>query len=153
MNILRAGSTAGDMVELIRNPSGTAETESVLLIVLSGACWWCGPRTCRPPPQNDYAVNWMFKQAAGEEFSRNMQHCCLAEKCPIQNSSCLFFSLNKCSDCMILLFNSSKACLVSGTVSFQKFQHTYLVKHTSVCITQRENWILLHIKRFSLCQL
>lgn len=165
MNILQAGSAAEPHSRwhgrAYQKPIGHGRGRVSFLIVLSGACWWRGPRTCTPPPQNDYAVNWMYKQAVWEEFSRSMQHCCLPEKCQIQSTSCLFFSLNKCSDCKILLFNSSKALTPT---SFLKLQHTYLVTHTllynNVWMKQgqkmdgwKENWILLHIKRFSLCHL
>lgn len=105
MNILGAGRTAAPHsrwhVRAYQEPMGHSRDRVRFLIVLSEACWWRGPRTCTPPPQNDYAANWMCKQAVWEESSRNMQHCCAAQKYHMQNMSCLFCSLNKCSGCMI----------------------------------------------------
>lgn len=76
MNILQAGSAEPHSrwhSRVHQKPIGHGRVK--FLIVLSGACWRRGPRTCTPPPQSDYAVNWMHKQAVWDEFGGDRQRC------------------------------------------------------------------------------
>lgn len=87
MNILQAGSSEPHSRwhgRVDQKPIGHGRVK--FLIVLSDACGRRGPQTCTPPPQSDYAVNWMHKQAVWDEFGRKVpdrQRCRLAEKCQV----------------------------------------------------------------------